>query len=74
VVILFINKFSAVAKIDHKDLVCLFTQANQKVGRVDIVVDQIFGMDPLNPVNELVHNEQRCLERKLALTKLKEMF
>lgn len=73
-VILLVYEFLAVAKIHYKYFVCLFAQSHQKVRRINIVVNQIFRVHPLNPVDELVHYQQSSLETELALTELQKML
>jgi hypothetical protein len=73
-IILLVDELLAVAKIDYKYFICLFAQSHQKVRRIDIVVNKILGVHPLNPVDELVHYQQSRLETELTLTKLQKML
>jgi hypothetical protein len=73
-IILLVDELLAIAKIDYKYFICLFAQPHQKVRRVNIVVNKIFGVDPLNPVDKLVHYQQSSLETELTLTELQKML
>ena len=49
-----VHKLPAVAKVHHKDLVGLLAQSHQEVFRADVIIGQILGMHPLDPVEDLV--------------------
>lgn len=74
VIVLLIYELSAIPKIDNKYFISFFAQAHQEILRVNIVVDQIFRMHPLDSINELVDNEQSSFETEPSLTKLQQVF
>jgi hypothetical protein len=54
VVALFVYKFFAVTKINDEDLISFFSEANQKIFGINIVIDQIVGMNPRNSIYQLI--------------------
>ena len=68
-IIFLIYKLPAIAKIHYKDLISLFTQSNKEVRGVDIIIDKLLAMYPLNPINELINNNQSSLHSKPPPTK-----
>mmetsp|Transcript_93831 Transcript_93831/g.148212 ORF Transcript_93831/g.148212 Transcript_93831/m.148212 type:complete len:206 (+) Transcript_93831:516-1133(+) len=62
------------AKIDDMDLVCLLSQTNQKVVRLNVAVDEILRVHILNAVHCLVSEHQHRLQTKLAVAKAEEIL
>lgn len=58
VVVLLVHEFTAVPEIHHENLVSSFTQPHQKIVRVNVVINDILGVYPLNPINKLINNNQ----------------
>lgn len=50
-IVLLVDEFSAVPEIDHKYLIGFFAQSNQEILRINVIVDKIFGMNPLYSIN-----------------------
>lgn len=57
----------AAAEVNHEDLVLLISQSDQEVVRLDVVVDQTFGMHPLDSLQHLVSNQKHALQSKGTL-------
>ena len=61
-------------EIDNVDLVTTLANAHQKVIRLDITVDEGFGMNVLDAGDELVGKEKHGLQRELAVAKVEEIL
>ena len=61
-------------KVDNVDLVPSLANAHQEVVRLDITVDEGFGVDVLDAGDELIGKEQHGLERELAVAEVEEVF
>jgi hypothetical protein len=64
----------ATSEVHHEDLVLLLPQSHQEVLRVHVVVDQSLRVHPLHPLQYLVGDQQHCLQGKLPLAVLEQMF
>lgn len=61
-------------KVNHVDLVATLTNAHEEVVRLDITVDERFGVDVLDAGDELVGKEQDRLQGKLAVAEVEEVL
>jgi len=62
------------AKVNNIDLVPTLANAHQEVIRLDIAVDEGFGMDVLNPGDELIGEEENRLQGKFAVAKVEQVL
>jgi hypothetical protein len=72
-VVLLIKVLLAVSEVNYKDLVLFLAKPHHKIGRIHVVIDQSFGVNPLDTVKHLVSNQQHCFERKSAVAVLKKL-
>lgn len=56
----------AAAEVHHKDLVLLLAESHQKITRLHVIVDQSFGMYPLDSLQNLVGNQKHCFQSETA--------
>ena len=68
-VVFFVYELPAISEIDYEDFVSSFAQPSKEIFRIDIVIDQILLMYPLDSVNELIRYKQSRLETELSITK-----
>ena len=61
-------------EINHVDLVSTLANAHQEVVRLDIAVNERLGVDVLNAGNELVGEEQDCLQGELAVAEVEQIL
>lgn len=73
-VVFFVYELPAISEIDYEDFVSSFAQPSKEIFRIDIVIDQILLMYPLDSVNELTRYEQSRLEAELSITKPQQML
>ena len=66
--------FLGETEIDDVDLVTTLANAHQEVVRLDIAVNERFGVDVFDPRNQLVGQEQNGLERELAVAEVEQVF
>eukprot|EP00445_Apocalathium_hangoei_P061646 CAMPEP_0204094030 /NCGR_PEP_ID=MMETSP0360-20130528/190721_1 /ASSEMBLY_ACC=CAM_ASM_000342 /TAXON_ID=268821 /ORGANISM="Scrippsiella Hangoei, Strain SHTV-5" /LENGTH=312 /DNA_ID=CAMNT_0051043337 /DNA_START=633 /DNA_END=1567 /DNA_ORIENTATION=- len=62
------------AKVDYVDLVGLLAQADQKVVRLDIAVDEVLGMHVLHAVDHLICKHEGRLQAELAIAEAEEIL
>lgn len=62
------------AKIDHVDLVPTLTDAHQKVVRLDVTMDEGFGMNVLDARDELIGEEEDRLQGEFAVAEVEEIL
>jgi hypothetical protein len=61
-------------KINDIDLIASLSDAHEEVVRFDITVDEGFGVDVLNPRDELVGQKEDGLEGELAVAEVEQVF
>jgi hypothetical protein len=61
-------------EIDHVDLVSTLSNPHQEVIRLDITVDERFGVDVLDSGDELIGQQQNSLERELSVAEVEEIL
>lgn len=69
-----IEIFLATSKVNHENLILFLPKSDQKVSRFDVVIDQSFGVNPLDPFQNLISNEQRSFEGECSLAVLEQLF
>lgn len=62
VVVVRIEIFLATSKVNHENLVLFLSKSHQKVSRLDVVIDQSFGVYPFDPFQDLIGNQQDSLQ------------
>ena len=61
-------------EIDDIDLVAALPNAHEEVVRLDITVDEGLGVNVLNAGDELVSEEEDCLQGELAVAEVEEIL
>jgi hypothetical protein len=61
-------------EINDIDLVSALADAHEEIIRLDIAVDEGFGVDVLNAGDELIGEEEDRLEGELAVAEVEEIF
>lgn len=61
-------------KVNDIDLVATLADAHQEVVRLDVTVDERFGVDVLDARDELVGQQEDGLERELAVAEVEEIL
>lgn len=69
-----VTVFLSETEIDDVDLITTLADTHQKVVRLDITVDKGFGVDVLDPGDELVGQQKDGLEGELAVAKVEEIL
>ena len=69
-----VTVFLGEAKIDHIDLVSTLSNTHQEVIRLDIAVDERFGVDIFDTGDELIGQEQNSLQGEFSVAKVEEIF
>lgn len=73
VFVVLVQVLAAVAEIDHEYLVGLLLEPHQEVLRINVVVGELLGVHPLDPVDQLIHNHQHRLQAELALAEFHQL-
>ena len=61
-------------KVNNVDLVTPLSNAHQEVVRLDVAVDEGLGVDVLDTGNELIGQQQDCLQRELAVAEVEQVL
>lgn len=69
-----VTVFLGKTEINDIDLIPTLPNAHQEVVGFDIAVDEGFGMDVLNPGNELICKKQDSLQGEFAVAEVEEIF
>lgn len=62
------------AKINNIDLISTLANAHQEIVRFDVAVDERLGVDIFNARDELVGQQQDCLQGKFAIAKVEKIL
>tara|TARA_R110002003_G_scaffold202_8_gene15712 strand:+ start:4601 stop:5092 length:492 start_codon:yes stop_codon:yes gene_type:complete len=62
------------AEVNDIDLVAALADAHEEVVRLDVAVDEGLGVDVFDAGNELVGEQQDCLQRELAVAEVEEVL
>ena len=69
-----VTVFLSQAKINDVDLIPTLPNAHEKVVRLDITVDEGFGVDVLNARDKLVRQEQHRLQREFPIAEIEQVL
>lgn len=73
-VVVSIEVFLATSKVNHENLILFLSKSHQKVSRLDVIIDQSFGVNPFDSFQDLISNQQNCLESECSLAVLQQLF
>ncbi len=71
---LWVTIFLGQSEVNDVDLVPTLADAHQEIVRLDITVDERFGMDVLDTGDELIGKQQDCLQGKFAVAKVEQIL
>ena len=71
---LWVTVFLSQAKVNNIDLISTLPNTHEKVVRLDITVDEGFGVDVFNTRNKLVSQEQHRLQRELPVAEIEQIL
>ena len=61
-------------KVDHVDLIAALADAHEEVVRLDITVNERLGVNVLDTGDELIGEQENCLERELAVAEIEKIL
>ena len=64
----------ATSEVDHENFILFLPKPNQEVGWFNIIIDQSFGVNPFDPFQDLIGNQQDSLEGECPLAVLEQLF
>lgn len=73
VVVLLVQVLLAITKIYNEYFILFLTQTYYKVSGINVVVDETFGMNPLNAIQNLISYQQHCLEGEGSIAVLQQL-
>lgn len=72
--VLVVQVFLAIPEIHHEDLISLLLEPHQEILWADIIIGEILAMHPVDPIQQLISNEQDRLQCKAASTEVEQLL